>query len=503
MGIGLALAAHSSGITKEITMLASIFRLFINGLLSPPKAWRAFWAIQRYGLNLRALLAMGSSPELTLFDGLRSSNLSQLAQAIDRRAVYLYEAAHIQAKSKVLLVARNGFGFIELLFASAYLGADVYIMSPHFKAAVYQDFIATQGIDCVLADADIDFDFEQCNIPVFFTHAAAPVSHRQLPAKTWHIGKLILLTSGSTGKPKMATRQASPWLFVDPLIDIYRQLHLKQCQSLAIAVPMFHSYGLAALVMALFLDKNIEFSRKFHPKNLAQRIQANQVDSIVLVPTILDRLVHQAPASLSQLKCIISGSDRLAPSLVNATNRLVSNALHSLYGTSEAGVAFIATPEVLLRYPSTIGRPIHGVRATIAHPNSQGIGMLEIACAWVMNGCEQHAVSTGDLAHRNASGYYFLDGRQDERLVIDGENIYPANVANLILENQSIEWARVVGVELGGRTAYLAAQIVVRQSQAFDQSAFERWLQIHLPVYLQPKTIEVLHEPAPSKLLAV
>jgi acyl-CoA synthetase (AMP-forming)/AMP-acid ligase II len=376
-------------------------------------------------------------------------------------------------------------------------------MSPYFKAAVYRDFMAEQGIDCLIADADIDFnlDFAQNRTPVVHTHVSAPAQHAPLPAKTRRIGKLILLTSGSTGKPKVTARQASPWLFIEPLIDIYRQLHLKRCQALAIAVPMFHSYGLAALVMGLFLDKNIDIARKFQPKALAQRTQTNQIDAVALVPTMLEQLIDQAPASLSQFKCIISGSDRLPPSVVKAVNRLAKNALHSLYGTSEAGVAFIATPEALLRYPSTLGRPINGVTATINQPNPQGVGALAISCAWVMEGCASDAVNTGDLAHRNDCGYYFLDGRADERLVINGENIYPANVANLILENHLIQWARVLGVEVEGRTAYLAAQIVVREPHAFELSVFEGWLQSNLPVYLQPKTIEVLREPVLPKLL--
>ncbi|HEV3261276.1 MAG TPA: fatty acid--CoA ligase family protein, partial [Gemmataceae bacterium] len=201
--------------------------------------------------------------------------------------------------------------------------------------------------------------------------------------------------------------------------------------------------------------------------------------------------------SLSSLQCIITGGALLSPALAQETLKRLGPKLFNLYGTSEAGVSIMATPDVIGRKPESIGKPIQGVRAKIVYESDQPvgermIGRLCIRSSWTTN--RQGWIETGDLAYRDHDGDMFLCGRVDDMIVSGGENVYPIDLENVLVQHPDVESVAVVGipdVEFGQR---LKAVVVKKRGTTLDQSTLLDWLKPRVARYQMPAAIEFCDE---------
>ena len=116
--------------------------------------------------------------------------------------------------------------------------------------------------------------------------------------------------------------------------------------------------------------------------------------------------------------------------------------MYNLYGTSEAGLNIIATPQDLKYSAKTIGKKINGVRLKILDDNKNEvkigkIGQFCIKNRWSMRNGNNSWIETGDLGYQDIKGYYFLCGRVDDMIVSAGENVYPFEVEQILNKSPS------------------------------------------------------------------
>src|SRR5262249_25491985 len=100
-------------------------------------------------------------------------------------------------------------------------------------------------------------------------------------------------------------------------------------------------------------------------------------------------------------------------------------------------------------------------------------------------------VETGDLAYRDGDGDLFLAGRADDMIVSGGENVYPIELENVLVQHPDLEAAAVVGVpdeEFGQRRK---AVVVPRPGAGVDASALRDWLRPRVARYQMPAVIEL------------
>ncbi|MEM6755251.1 MAG: fatty acid--CoA ligase family protein, partial [Cyanobacteria bacterium P01_C01_bin.38] len=197
--------------------------------------------------------------------------------------------------------------------------------------------------------------------------------------------------------------------------------------------------------------------------------------------------------SLSSVRRILSGGAALNQALASATLEQLGLVLFNLYGTSEAGFCILATPELLSKKPASIGQPVWGVSTLIANnarekDSSGKIGQLLIRSAWSTR--KQSWVETGDLAYQDAEGDLFLCGRVDDMVVSGGENVYPIELENILIQHPDIESVAVVGIpdEVFGQR--LKAVVVLKPDAMLTLSELQGWLKPRVARYQMPAIIE-------------
>ncbi|MEO1144431.1 MAG: AMP-binding protein [Cyanobacteria bacterium J06638_22] len=493
-------------------MIMLIHKLYRTRLLTPTGLFRIAEAVVKTGVNLMALLRVTAHLHPNS-DAIRDDHgqctYHHLWQQAEALAIALQQEYGIQPHQKVAIACRNHAAEIKAIFAASRLGAHVFLLNPEMSADQMQSLVERLAIDFYIYDPPGDRPLPPWLNAALQQGKALPAYHATNPSidqlslssqrkpsrlKTVKTGNIVVMTGGTTGQPKPASRKPSLFNFLPPFIALLEQVHLDRYRSLYIATPIYHGFGLAALLIGMILGAELYVTQRFEAAQACSLIDTYQVEVVTLVPLMLQRMVRENGRSLSSLRCILSGGAALSPTLTQATLEQLGNVLFNLYGTSEAGFCILGSPALLRKKPASIGQPVWGVNARIADAAGDAIhqgeiGRLCIRSAWSTR--QKRWIETGDLAYRDADGDIFLCGRVDDMIVSGGENVYPVELENVLLQHPEIEAVAVIGIpdaEFGQR---LKAVVVPTQGTMLNKSLLREWLKPRIARYQMPAVIEL------------
>lgn len=492
-------------------MFTLIKKLHRTRLLTFPGVFLLLQAVLTTGVNLMALLRVAAKlhpDRAAVIDERERLTYTELWRQAEWLAVALHAEHGIQAQQKVAIACHNHVAAIKAIFAFSRLGTHVFLVNPEMSA------------DQLLAlEERLRFDFYVYDEPHAVVFANPLLSKKSLPSyhptgnsidrlasrseaakgrlKRVKTGNIVVMTGGTTGQPKAASRRPSVLNFLPPFVALLTHVHLDKYRSVYIATPIYHGFGLAALFIGIFLGTRMYFTRRFAAGGACSLIAQHQIEGVTLVPLMLQRMLNADAGSLSCLRCIVTGGALLSPALARESLARLGPTLFNLYGTSEAGFSIMGTPDLLSRKPESIGKPVRGVHARIVNESNQEvsertIGRLCIRSAWTTS--RKNWIETGDLAYRDGDGDIFLCGRVDDMIVSGGENVYPIELENVLLQHSDVDSAAVVGIpdaEFGQR---LKAVVVKKRDAPLDQSTLLDWLKSRVARYQMPAIIEFRDE---------
>jgi fatty-acyl-CoA synthase len=307
--------------------------------------------------------------------------------------------------------------------------------------------------------------------------------------------KLVLQTSGTTGTSKDAAHKPSLFNFLHPFMAFIQRLKILNYKTAYIATPIYHGYGIAVLLLFIPLGKKAVISRGFDAKKACRIIREHQVEVVTVVPLMLQKMLQTNPEDLKSLSCIASGGARLPIKLIEQSSKELGNVLYNLYGTSEAGLNFIATPEDLMDAPTTLGKKIKRLQIKVLDNNlieveNGKVGQLCIKNDWSIANRNNTWIKTGDLGYRDENGYYFLCGRTDDMVVSGGENVYPIEVEQVLIKHPLIEDVAIIGVNDNQFGQRLKAFVLPVENANLTEKELLDWLRPRVARFQLPKVIK-------------
>ncbi|MFE3544747.1 AMP-binding protein [Nocardia sp. NPDC059177] len=419
----------------------------------------------------------GASSATALIDDRGPISFEQLDQASNRLANGL-AAEGVTPGSVLGALCRDHRGFVLSLLAAGKIGARIVLLNTGMAGPQLTAVLERERIGMLLADAEFAdlFDDLPAELPIVLTRAGE-TNPRGLPTihgiAAWRSalpltppadpGGIVVLTSGTTGTPKGAPRGKVSPLQSAQFLD---RIPLPKASTIVLAAPLFHGTGLSQLILGWALGNTVVvLADRFDPVRTLAAVDRHRASALVLVPTMLQRIVDLDPAVLAEydtsaLRVIFSAGSALSPDLSRRTALHFGDVLYNLYASTEVAVAAVATPQDLRAAPGTVGRPPVGCRVAIYDENrcritTPGVvGTLFVASALSFagytDGTGKEIVdgmhSSGDLGHFDEDGLLFIDGRDDDMIVSGGENVYPLEVENLLVERPDILEAAVIGV---------------------------------------------------------
>src|SRR5437764_240157 len=251
---------------------------------------------------------------------------------------------------------------------------------------------------------------------------------------------------------------------------------IKEVTSLP--APMFHALGFLHGTIAMFLGSTLVLRRKFKPPLVLEDIEKHKVTAMVVVPVMLSRILGalekmDKKPDLSSLKIVFVSGSALGADLAERALKDLGPVIYNMYGSTEIAFATIAGPKDLEFNSSTVGPVVKGVKVKIFDDNGnekpQGeVGRIFVGNAFPFEGYTgggkkqiiNGMLSSGDVGYFDEHGLLYISGRDDEMIVSGGENVFPAEVEDLITGHPDVVVATAIGVEDKGWGHRLRAFVV-------------------------------------------
>lgn len=278
----------------------------------------------------------------------------------------------------------------------------------------------------------------------------------------------IQYTSGTTGFPKGALLHHNG--LVRNAIDVMTRANVRAGDVYVNHMPLFHTTGCAILVLGGFgIGATMALAPIFDPAMIVAVIAREKAKFIFGVPTMLVALndaAAAAQADMSSIQSILSGGAMVAPELCKRSKEIMGANVQILYGQTESSpVITQCWPDDSLEdLTRTIGQPLPNVDVSIRDPHTNQPVSIdaqgEICCRGyhVMIGYNDNPeatagaidgegwLHTGDLGTMDARGFVKITGRVKEMIIRGGENLFPAEIENAMLEHDGVAEVAIVGV---------------------------------------------------------
>ena len=331
----------------------------------------------------------------------------------------------------------------------------------------------------------------------------------------------ILATGGTTGSPKAVT------LSHNNLVANARQIYLwcgaEEGESILALLPFFHSYGLSTCLLGgTALAATLLMHHRFNPRIAVRLIEQHSPRSFPAVPLMLSQvnaLLTKRNKTLTAPEFCISGGAPLDPATAAEFTRRTGSVVVEGFGLSEASPVTHAGPLDGTNRVGTIGLPIPGTDAKIVDPvNGErelpvgSVGELVVRGPQVMLGYWNNPdatdaairdgwLYTGDLALRDADGFFRIVDRKKDLIITSGYNVYPNEVEEVLRGCDGVTDVAIVGVPDHERGEVVKAIVAVRDAETFDEHGFQRFAMQNLARHKQPRIVEVIEGDLPRNFL--
>jgi fatty-acyl-CoA synthase len=274
---------------------------------------------------------------------------------------------------------------------------------------------------------------------------------------------LICYTSGATGKPKGAvlTQNAVFWNAVNSthMHDLTSEAHILT------TLPLFHVGGMNIQTLpALHAGATVTLHARFDPAATLTALGSGQITLTVLVPTQMKALAKHPlwqETSLDSLRAVTTGSTTVSASVIEPFHSRDVPVIQVYGSTETAPIALFLSREASRRKVGSTGKSALHCEVRLVDTSGRDVtngapGEILVRGPNVMshywNAPQSTAEAlrdgwfhTGDIGHRDAEGFFYVDDRKKDVIISGSENIYPAELENILAECGMITEAAVVG----------------------------------------------------------
>lgn len=296
----------------------------------------------------------------------------------------------------------------------------------------------------------------------------------------------IMYTSGTTGLPKGVMHTHSTQM--DALVTLNATSDFCIGDRYLNPMPLFHVGALTPAITTAYRGLAHILMRAFDPVKTWELVKQEKITNALLVPAMLGacRMVYDPAAhDHSSLRWFLSGAAPVPKALIEAYAAMGIE-IHQVYGLTETcGPACLTTPEDALRKAGSTGKAFFHTDVKLVRPDGTECAVDEpgevlIRGGHIMTGYWNRPDATaeairdgwfysGDVATRDSEGFIWIQDRIKDMIISGGENIYPAELENVILSNAGVADVAVIGVphEKWGETPLA---VVVKKDPALDEA---------------------------------
>jgi long-chain acyl-CoA synthetase len=430
-------------------------------------------------------------------------------------------AAHLQTKfgvkpgDRVALWVKNCPEFVPAVFGILSAGGVVVPINNFLKPAEVSYIVNDSGANVLITDAELAAHFETLKaarpsleilrVEKFAASGSADSRFTIHDSRTESDLAALLYTSGTTGHPKGA--MLTHGNFLHNVASCMAALDVREDDRVVVALPQFHSFMFTVGTLLPVLNgRGILLLKTLHPfKQVLEEIARHRGTILPAVPSFYRALLAVPEFGRLPLRLCISGGAPLPVEVFNEFTRKFPFPLREGYGPTESSPVATVNPIYGINKPGSIGKPIPNVELSIRDEAGNelpggAIGEICICGGNVMRGYwnqpEETAkvlrdgwLYTGDVGYRDADGYYYITDRKKDMLLVNGINVYPREIEEVIYQFPGVKEAAVVGVPDPRKGEQPVAFVTAVEGQTVDEKALFQFIRGKLADYKMPKRI--------------
>ncbi|MCX6924936.1 MAG: long-chain-fatty-acid--CoA ligase [Verrucomicrobia bacterium] len=473
------------------------------------------------------------SQKIALFWGDREYSYAELWRHSRFVADQLTRHFGVKPGDRVGLWLKNCPEFIPSLFGILNASAVVVPINNFLKADEVNYILADAGVDLLITDAELGahhraleaagpqlklFHIEQIDKSdraepnVLPPNGVAPTTanlNPPFPQAAESDLAVIIYTSGTTGRPKGAMLSHGNLLHNVESCRIV--LQTVATDRFAVLLPLFHSYMLTVgLLLPLLVGGSLVLVKSLHPvRNVLQEILQRQATVLPAIPQFYRSMVNAPIQVPLPLRFCVSGAAPLPAQVLKEFEAKFHIPLIEGYGLSEASPVVTKNPLDGTRKAGSIGLPIPHVEVSIQDEAGRLLGAGEIGEVCVRGGNvmlgywkqpaetakvmrEGWLLTTGDIGCRDPEGYYYITDRKKDMLLVNGINVYPREIEEVLYQYPGVKEAAVIGQPDSRRGEQPIAFVAANDGAVLEEKALQQFLRRKLADYKVPRKIVLL-----------
>ncbi|HEV2394958.1 MAG TPA: long-chain fatty acid--CoA ligase [Verrucomicrobiae bacterium] len=427
----------------------------------------------------------------------------------------------VKPGDRVGLWLKNCPEFVSALFGILQAGAVAVPINNFLKPDEVKFIIQDAGIGVLITDSELGAHFravasERPGLKLFrveeFNETAGngadwPPEIQPAQPSASDLA-LLIYTSGTTGRPKGAMLSHGNLLHNVESCRIV--LQTVELDRFAVLLPLFHSYMLTVgLFLPLLVGGSIVLIKSLHPvRNVLQEIIQRQASILPAIPQFYRSMVNVSLPVPLPVRLCVSGAAPLPVVVLKEFEAKFKIPLIEGYGLSEASPVVTKNPLNGARKPGSIGLPVANVEVSIQDDAGNQLGAGEIGEVCVRGGnvmlgywnqpqqtakvMRERWLLTGDIGYRDEEGYYFITDRKKDMLLVNGINVYPREIEEVLYEFPGVKEAAVIGKPDLRRGEQPVAFISSIDGAVLEEKAVQQFLRKKLADYKVPRKVVLL-----------
>jgi long-chain acyl-CoA synthetase len=319
-------------------------------------------------------------------------------------------------------------------------------------------------------------------------------------------------TSGTTGFPKGCQFMNGSRLF--HALIFAHELNLTGLDRILINMPYYHGNAMFFTAIPIYMGGSAVVMTKFDAENTLATMERYRTTATSMVPTQYERILNleegvKSKYDVSSMKKFFCSSSPLFPQIRLAILDLFHEAnLYEFYGSAEAGLVSVMRPEDHRKKPNSVGQTALLQQVRLLDDDKKDVSIGEVGELFsrgpMMFGgyykmpeateksMHEGFFSASDMAYMDEDGYIYLTARKKDMIISGGENIYPAEIEQVITLHPAVIEAAVVGVPDKEWDEAPKAFVVRRKGAMVTEAEILEYCKDRLAKYKCPKSVEFL-----------
>ncbi len=318
----------------------------------------------------------------------------------------------------------------------------------------------------------------------------------------------IMYTSGTTGLPKgvMHTHGTTTW----GIITGAATAEMRKGDRYLICLPLFHVGAMNPLLTTAYSAGTAVIMSQFDPVRIWELFGEEKIDCTLAVPAMLQFMLltlDKDAHDISTLRWVMSGASPVPANLIE-TYAGMGVEIHQVYGLTETGgPACLIGPDDAISRAGSTGKAFFHTTVKVVNeageecePNEPGEVMVKgpnlMLGYWNRPDATAESIvdgwlHTGDIAYVDDEGFVYIHDRVKDMIISGGENVYPAEIENVIVGVPGVKEVAVIGIE-SAKWGETPLAVVVKAEESLTAEDVLSECQAKLAKFKQPAKVEFI-----------